>query len=93
MLSFPFRHVYCIIFSYVCFNHVWTSFNIYTKCPLNGTLANAKTHMRDVTECINAIGYGLSAVIKAIIQQPKLFEYDYELYSSIVSINKNINKV
>ena len=33
--------------------------NINTKCSLNGTLANTKTHMRDATECINSIGYGL----------------------------------
>ena len=38
-----FRHFYCIIFSYVPFNHVWTT--ILTS--LNGTRANIKTHMRD----------------------------------------------
>ena len=32
-------------------------FNIYTKCPSNGTLSNTKTHMRDAFECINSIGY------------------------------------
>ena len=37
------------------FNHVWTTvFNIYTKCPLNWTIANMKTHMQDTTECINS---------------------------------------
>ena len=40
------------------------SFNIYTKCPSNGALSNTKTHMRDVTECINSIEYALFAVIK-----------------------------
>ena len=39
-------------------------FNIYTKCPSNGTLSNTKTHMRDATECINSIGYALFADIK-----------------------------
>ena len=39
-------------------------FNIYTKCPSNGTLSNTKTHMRDATECINSIGYPLFAVFK-----------------------------
>ena len=34
-------------------------FIIYTKCPINWTLANTKTHMRDTTECTNSIAYGL----------------------------------
>ena len=35
----------------------------------NGAFANTKTHMRDATECINSIGYGLFAVIKAIFSK------------------------
>ena len=72
MPSFLFLHFYyyIIIFSHVSFNmfkHDWkTAFYIYTKCPSNGTFSNTKTHMRDVTECINSIGYALFAVIKAI---------------------------
>ena len=49
-------------------------FNIYTKCPSNGTLSNTKTHMRDATECTNSIGYALFAVIKAIFSNPNALE-------------------
>ena len=79
MISFPFRKFYCILFSYVPFNHVWTVFNSYTKCTLNGTLANTKTHMRDATEDTNSIGYELFD-----IQQPKRLSIDYELYSNSI---------
>ena len=59
MLSFLFLHFYCIIFLHVLLEN---SFNIYTKCPSNGTLSNTKTHMRDATEWINSIGYAFFAV-------------------------------
>ena len=52
------------MYYFICLDN---SFNIYTKCPLNGVLANTKTYMRDVTECVNSIGYGLIAVVKAIV--------------------------
>ena len=35
----------------------------------NGKLANTKIHIRDATECINSIGYGLLAVIKVIFSR------------------------
>ena len=92
-----------IYFSSVLLYHVITcvlqallenSFNIYTKCPPNGTLSNTKTHMRNATECINSIGYALFAVIKVskgakirnrynqVVRkkQPKWFGNAYELY-------------
>ena len=61
-----FLSFFCIILyfhtsSLIMFGQL-NSFNIYTKCPLNGILANTKTHMQDATECVNSIGYGLFAV-------------------------------
>ena len=56
------------------------NFNMYTKCPLNETLANSKTHMRDARECINSIGYVLFAVIKAIFSN----RYDFDLIMNYV---------
>ena len=52
------------------------SFNIYTKCPFNGTLSNTNTHMRDATECINSIGYALFAAIKSIFSDQTDLEID-----------------
>ena len=66
MLPFHLRQFYCI-FPYVSFNNVWTTiFTFIQSFHLNGRLANTKTHMRDATECINSIRYGLFVVIKAI---------------------------
>ena len=64
------------------------SFNIYTKCPLNGTLTNTKTHIQDAIECVNSIGYGLVAVIKAIFSNRKDLEFIMNYIQTFVSINK-----
>ena len=63
MLSFLFRHFYCIIFPYVSLNHVWTTFLTF----IIGTLANTRKNILDAAECINSVGYGLSAVISNAI--------------------------
>ena len=74
-------------------NMLDNTLNIYTKCPLNGTLANTKTHMRDATECINSIGYGLFAVIKVIFSNRNDLEFIVNYFQAIVPlINKNIDK-
>ena len=67
-------------------------FNIYTKCPFNGTLANSKTHMRDAMECLNSIGYELFAVIKAIYNNQNDLEFIMNYFQTIVSI-KNKSKI
>ena len=61
-------------------------FNIYTKCPLNGTLANTKTHMRDVTECVYSIGYVLLAVIKAIVSNRNDLDLVMNYIQTLLSI-------
>ena len=68
-------------------------FNIYTKCPLHGTLANTNTHMLDARECINSIAHGLFAVIKAIISNQNDLNLIMNYIQRIVSINENINKI
>ena len=66
------------------------SFNIYTKCPLNGTLANAKMHIRDATECLKSIGYELFTVIKALCSNQNDLEFIMNYFQLIVSIKKKL---
>ena len=99
MLLFLFHHLYCIIF-FICIlqSYLDNTFNIDTKCLLNGTLANTKTHMRDATECINSIGYGLFSVIKVIFSNRNDLEFIVKYFQknciNIIynNINKNKNK-
>ena len=49
--------------------------------------------MRDAMDCINSIGYGLFAVINAIFSKQNDLELIKNYISTVVSINKNINKV
>ena len=64
-------------------------FNIYTNYALNGTLANVKTHIRDATECLKAIGYELFTVIKAIYNSQHDLECIMNYFQTIVSIKIN----
>ena len=60
--------IFFFIYIFICFirSCLDNIFNIYTKRPLNGTLANTNTHIRDATECVNSIGNGLFGDIKVI---------------------------
>ena len=57
MISFRFRHFYCIIFSYVHMNPlIMFRQQFLAFLP---SVPYTKTDMRDATECIDSIGYGL----------------------------------
>ena len=63
------------------------SFNIYTKCPLKGTLANTKTHIRDATESVDTIGYGLltfAVILKALFSNRNDLELKMNYIQTIV---------
>ena len=87
MLSF-FCHFIYDIFKFSLLSCFYISFNIYTKSSLNGALTNTKTHIQDATECVNSIGYGLFAVIKAIFSNRNDLEFIMNYLKTNVSINK-----
>ena len=69
---------YCIIFSHVSFNHVWTTVVTFINVPV-GTFSNTKTHMRDATE-----GYELFAVFKVIFNNRNDLELFIKYIQTIV---------
>ena len=48
------------------------------KVPIKWDIIKHGTYMRDTTECINAIGYALFAVIKAIYSLERIMNYIYK---------------
>ena len=72
MLSFLlFSFLLYNIFICIPYSFLDNSFNIYAKCPLK---ANTKHIMRDATESVESIGYGLFAVIKALFSNRNYLE-------------------
>ena len=76
------------IFICILYSFLENSFNIYTKCSLNGTLANTKMHIQYATESVNSIGYGLFAVIKTLFSNQNDLDLMMNFIRTILSIKK-----
>ena len=92
MLPFHLHQFYCIC-SYVSFNNVWTTISTFIQSVhLNRRSTNTEMHMRDATECINSIRYGLFAAIKAIFSNWGNLELILKYIQTTESINKFKNR-